>query len=131
ATISGDGKIGAIPINLNATMSSEPDDLLFSFTANNISISSLLNSFMNESKANHLLHFIPESIKSKEISSITASINPTNKNFSALAQTRYGEAEIQFNGASAEDKSTMLFAIAPPAGFKFSQLASALSPMDA
>ncbi|MBK6383964.1 MAG: hypothetical protein IPF69_10970 [Chitinophagaceae bacterium] len=130
ATISGDGKLGAIPINLSANMSSEPDDLLFSFTASNIGISSLLNSFMSESKANKLLRFIPASFKSKEISSITASINPTNKNFSALAQTSFGETEIQFNGATAEDKSTMLFAVAPPAGFKFSQLASALSPMD-
>ncbi len=131
ATVSGDGKIGAIPINLSATMSSDPDDLLFSFTASNISISSLLNSFMSESKANRLLRFIPASFKSKEISSVTASINPTNKNFSALAQTSFGEAEIQFNGATAEDKSTMLFAVAPPAGFKFSQFASTLSPMDA
>lgn len=131
ATVSGDGKIGAIPINLSATMSSDPDDLLFSFTATNISITSLLNSFLSDSKANHLLRFIPASFKSKEISSVTASINPTNKNFSALAQTSFGEAEIQFNGATAEDKSTMLFAIAPPAGFKFSQLSATLSPMDA
>jgi hypothetical protein len=85
---------------------------------------------MSESKANKLLRFIPASFKSKEITSVTASINPTNKNFSALAQTSFGEAEIQFNGAAAEDKSTILFAVAPPAGFKFSQLATALSPMD-
>jgi hypothetical protein len=131
ATISGDGKLGAIPINLSANMSSDPDDLLFSFTATGINISSLLNSFMSESKADRLLRFIPASFKSKDISSVTVSINPTNKNFSALAQTNFGEAEIQFNGATAEDKSTMLFAVAPPAGFKFSQLAGALAPMDA
>jgi len=131
ATVSGEGTIGTIPVNLSATLSSDPDDLLFSFTASNISLSSLLNSFMSESKANRLLRFIPASFKSKEIRSVTASINPTNKNFSALAQTSFGEAEIQFNGATAEDKSTMLFALAPPSGFKFSQLAAALSPMDA
>ena len=131
AVVSGDGKIGVVPISLSATMGSDPDDLLFSFTASNIGISSLLNSFLSEGKANKLLRFIPESFKSKEISSVTASINPTNKNFSALAQTSFGETEIQFNGATAEDKSTMLFAIAPPTGFKFSQLSNTLAPMDA
>ena len=130
ATVSGDGKIGAIPINLSATMSSDPDDLLFSFTASNISISSLLNSFMSESKANRLLRFIPDFFKTKQIDNLTASFNPTNKNFTALAQTSFGEAEIQFNGATEESKSTMLFGIAPPAGFKFSSISDILAPMD-
>ena len=130
AIISGDGKVGAIPINLSATMGTDPDDLLFSFTASGISLPSLLNTFLSEGKANKMLRYIPESIKNKEISSITTSINPTSKNFSALAQTSFGEAEIQFNAATAEDKSTMLFAFAPPAGFKFSQLSNTLAPMD-
>lgn len=130
ATVSGDGKIGAIPVNLSANMSSDPDDLLFSFTATGINISSLLNSFLSDSKANRLLQYIPASVKSKELSSITCSFNPTNKNFSALAQTSFGEAELQFNGATEESKSTMLFAFAPPADFKFSSIAGSLSPMD-
>lgn len=130
ASVSGEGKIGAVPVSLAATMSSEPDDLLFTFTATGISIPSLLNSFVSDSRANQLLRYIPESIRSKEISSVTASINPTTKNFSALAQTSFGEAELQFNAATEEAKSTMLFAVAPPAGFKFSQLASSLAPMD-
>jgi hypothetical protein len=130
ATVSGDGRIGAIPINLGANMSSDPDDLLFSFTATGINISSLLNAFMSEGKANSLLRFIPESFKSKQLSSITASFNPTSKNFSALAQSSFGEAELQFNAATAESKSTMLFAVAPPSGFKFSQIANTLAPLD-
>ncbi|MBI5856711.1 MAG: RICIN domain-containing protein [Sphingobacteriales bacterium] len=131
ATISGDGKIGAIPISLSANMSSDPDDLLFTFTASGINIPALLNTFLSDSRANSLLRFIPPSFKSKEISSITVSINPTSKNFSGLSQTSFGEAEIQFNAATEESKSTMLFALAPPAGFKFSQIAGSLSPMDA
>ena len=131
ATVSGDGKIGAIPINLSATMSSKPDDLLFSFTASGISISSLLNTFMSASKADNLLRYIPESFKSKQIDKITAGINPTDKTFSGLCQTSFGEVELQFIGATEESKSTMLFGIAPPAGFKFSQLGDALKPMDA
>ena len=89
-----------------------------------------MNTFLSDGKANKLLRYIPESIKNKEVSSITVGINPTNKNFSAMAQTSFGEAEIQFNAATAEDKSTMLFAVAPPAGFKFSQLSNTLAPMD-
>ncbi|MBL0270172.1 MAG: hypothetical protein IPP99_16335 [Chitinophagaceae bacterium] len=81
ATISGDGRIGAMPINLSANMSSDPDDLLFSFTASNISIPNLLQAFLSDNRANSLLRFIPASMKSKEISSVTASINPTTKNF--------------------------------------------------
>jgi hypothetical protein len=131
AVVSGDGNIGAVPVTLSANMSSAPDDLMFSFTAGNISIPSLLNTFMSDGKANSLLKFIPESFKSKEITSVTASFNPTNKNFTALAQASFGEAELQFNGATEESKSEMLFAIAPPAGFKFSQLANALAPLDA
>lgn len=130
ATISGDGRIGAMPINLSANMSSDPDDLLFSFTASNISIPNLLQAFLSDSRANSLLRFIPASMKSKEISSVTASINPTTKNFSALASTSFGEAEIQFTAATEESKSLMLFALAPPAGFKFSSLSSTLAPMD-
>lgn len=131
AMVSGDGKVGVIPVNLSANMSSDPDDLLFSFTVSGLSLPSLLNSFLSDNKANQLLRYIPDAIKSKEISTLTASFNPTNKNFSALAQTSFGEAELQFNGATAEDKSTMLFAVAPPAGFKFSQLSGTLAPMDA
>ena len=131
ATVSGDGKVGVIPVNLSANMSSDPDDLLFSFTVSGLSLPSLLNSFLSDNKANQLLRYIPDAIKTKEISTLTASFNPTNKNFSALAQTSFGEAELQFNGATAEDKSTMLFAVAPPAGFKFSQLSGTLAPMDA
>lgn len=130
ATISGDGKIGAMPINLSANMSSDPDDLLFSFTASNISIPNLLKAFLSDNRANSLLRFIPSSIQSKEISSVTASINPTTKNFSALASTSFGEAEIQFTAATEESKSLMLFALAPPAGFKFSSLSQTLAPMD-
>ena len=126
ATVSGDGKIGAVPINLSANMSSEPDDLLFTFTATGINISSLLNGFMSESRANSLLKFIPDFFKSKQIDNLTASFNPTKKNFTGLAQTSFGEAELQFNGASEESKSTMLFGIAPPAGFKFSILPASL-----
>ncbi|MBL0336901.1 MAG: hypothetical protein IPP73_16720 [Chitinophagaceae bacterium] len=130
ATVSGEGKIGAIPVNLSATMSSDPDDLLFSFTATGINITSLLSSFLSDSKTNKLLRFIPASVKSAAISSITASFNPTNKNFSALAQTSIGDAELQFNGASAESKSAMLFALAPPADFRFSSLSGTLAPLD-
>jgi hypothetical protein len=79
-TVSGDGKIGAVPINITANMSSEPDDLLFTFTATGINISSLLNGFMSESRANSLLKFIPDLFKSKQIDNLTAVFETDIKN---------------------------------------------------
>ncbi len=129
-TLSGNGQIGAFPLTLSSTLSTDPADISFTGRINAISIATILNSFVDGAEATTMLGLIPEVFKSASIDTLTLSINPATKTFKGLGNTSFGTMELQVRGASGGKKPSMQLGVAPPASFKFADVAPILAPLD-
>ncbi|MEZ4943554.1 MAG: HYR domain-containing protein [Saprospiraceae bacterium] len=129
-TITGAGRIGTIPVALSATLSTNPADIEFTGTAQNISVETVVNSFASGAEAQNLLQLVPSVFKSLEFSTLTASFFPASLSFSGLGVTNLGSVEMKFMGVSSGGTPGLQLGVAPPATFQFSQIHSSMAPLD-
>ncbi len=124
--LSGSATAGEIPIALSTTLSTNTEETSITGTIENLSLSSILNSFVPSDSAS-LLSATPDLFKSLNLSSVEFSLQPISKAMSFSANSSLGNVIMSYEK---EGKSDVLIALSPAPSFQFSELSAILAPLD-
>lgn len=128
--ITGRGRLGALPVSIAAQLSSNPSDIAFVSTIENINLQTVLTSFVDNAEVNAFLDIVPDIFKEITLNTLQAEVQPATGLFKGVGNSTLGSIEMQLTAPRGNKKAVMCLGIAPPPSFKFSEISGALIALD-
>jgi len=126
-TINATANLGNIPLSIESILSSDTDNNGITAKIEQVNLKNVLDAAVGN-EAQQFLALVPDLFKSLELSNAAFSIFPVQKSLNLKATTSLGGVIFDLSRSSGAQK--VMFALRPPPSFKFSELASILTPMD-
>ncbi|MBB4079429.1 hypothetical protein GGR28_002049 [Lewinella aquimaris] len=127
-TISGTAKLGQTNVQVAATLNSDPNQIDFTGSLTELSLSILLDALATGPETRRLVTLLPPPLKSLSLSTIAVSARPFAKILSTRGSTSMGDAELQLDGSG--PRANLIFGLAPPATFDYGSIHGLLTPLN-
>lgn len=128
--LTGQTFLGSKPLDLEAVIGQQKEDLTFTTHLENVGLKNSLQSIVGPSAFQGIP--VPDAVIDLQLRDGTLSILPYRKQANILAQSNLGEVDAWMqNGDKQDDKMNYVVVISPPPGFKLSKLNDKLKSLDA
>lgn len=128
--LTGRSSLGSKPLDLQAALSPQKEDLTFTTHLANIGLKSSMQAIVGTSAFQGVP--VPDAVINLQLREGTLSILPYRKQANILAQSNIGEVDAWMQNSEKQDKKMdYVVVISPPAGFKLSKLNDKLKSLDA
>lgn len=128
--VNGQSQLGSKPLQLQAAISQNKQDLTFTTGLNNVGLKSSVEAIVGRSAFQGIP--VPSAVIDLQLQEGTLSILPYQKKANIVAQSNLGAVDAWMQSAEQADKKMdYVVVISPPEGFKLSNLNNKLKSLDA